>query len=130
MEALLIVLVLMWAWIRLSREYREGTGMSEWLTVAAYKAAGAIAGSGIAAWFRKSVRWLLQLVAGSWLGYTASPWLMDYAGWPATPDYLLFSGTLMGVTSYGLLELILSAEVAAIARSLIRRRAKALESDA
>ncbi len=83
-----------------------------------YIALGAIAGSLIAAWFRRSARWLFQVVAGSWIGYVSGHWLGDFMEWPATTDYQMMAGTITGCMGYSLLEAILSPQF----RSAIKAR--------
>lgn len=80
--------------------------MHEWL-------AGAIAaglGAGIAAWFRRSVRWLLQLVSGAVVGTFSGPILIYWMDWPHDTSFTLFAGSLLGMVGFSLMELILSPE--------------------
>lgn len=71
---------------------------------------GAIAGSALAAWFRRSTRWILQVVAGSWIGYASGGWLRDWMEWPLTSDYDLLSGTVMGALGFSCLQMALSPD--------------------
>jgi hypothetical protein len=72
---------------------------------------GAIVGAGLAAWFRRSTRWLLQIVAGAWIGFAAGGWLRDYLEWPLTSDYDLLAGTIAGLLGYSFLQMALSPDV-------------------
>lgn len=97
--------------------------MPEWASVLLYKWGGALAGSILAAWFRKSARWLFQVVAGAYIGRVSGPWLLDYLGWPHADDYILFAGSIMGVVGYSILEGVLSIDFKALARWWIERKA-------
>jgi hypothetical protein len=75
-----------------------------------FKIAGAFAGSGIAAWFKRSARWGIQVFSGCWFGVAGAQWLVDLLKWPITADYVLFAASLMGLISYTLIELTLSPQ--------------------
>lgn len=98
--------------------------MPDGLSALLYKLAGAAAGSGIAAWFRRSTRWLLQLVSGIWIGLVSGTWLMDWLGWSPTPDYVLLAHTIMGAVGYSLLALALDPRTTDLARGWLARRVK------
>ena len=118
MDSLIIAAILAIGLCRLLTAHREGRMASE------YIALGAIAGSLIAAWFRRSARWLFQIVAGSWIGYVSGHWIGDYMGWPVTSDYQLLAGTIMGCIGYSILEIMLSKDLWETIKGKIRGRAE------
>jgi hypothetical protein len=126
MEGLVVSLILLIAMNRLLQEFQKGSGMPEWVTIVFYKWGGALAGSILAAWFRKSTRWLFQVVAGAYIGRAAGPWLLDYLGWPHADDYTLFAGSIMGVTGYSILEGVLSIDFKALAKWYADRKTGAV----
>jgi len=85
---------------------------------------GALVGSILAAWFRRSVRWLLQIVGGTWIEFTSAHWLRDWLAWPVSVDYDLLSGTIMGVMGYSLLQLALSPQILAYLKTRIVKAAE------
>lgn len=105
--------------------------MPDWLYLIALKLAGAIAGSSIAAWLRKSARWAFQVTTGAWFGYVSGQWLLDYMAWPATPDYILLSGSIMGAAACSILEgcFLLLPEIRGFAKGWLVSRAKKLEQE-
>lgn len=101
----------MMALVMLNLAHKERPTVHDWLTLLGFKMAGAAAGSGIAAWFKRSARWGIQVFSGCWFGVVGAHWLADFLKWPQTADYVLFSASLMGLVSYSLVELILSPQV-------------------
>lgn len=113
MDAVLILLVVVVALAMLNESLQaRGGRVQEWLGDAALKLVGAMAGSFLAVWFRRSARWCLQAVSGTWIGFVTSGWLVDFMAWPVTPDYLLMSGSGMGLIGFSLLQIIMSPEAA------------------
>lgn len=90
---------------------------SEWIGL------GAFAGSGLAAWFRRSPRWFLQVVAGSWIGWVSGHYLRDSMEWMATRDYDLLAGTITGIVGYSALHLAVEAYPAILLTVKARIRA-------
>ena len=108
-DLLVIVLILALGLCRLARRHQGAGVVNECVAV------GAIVGSVIAAWFRRSKRWILQIVGGSWVGYVSGHLLLDFMGWPATQDYLLLAGTVTGCLGYSILEFIVALNVRRVA---------------
>jgi hypothetical protein len=104
MDAVSMILILTAALILLHDSRRRGGGMSEWLAALLYKSTGALAGATLAAWWRKATRRLLQIISGWWVGTVSGGWLIDFMAWPLTPDYLLMSGSIMGLIGYSVME--------------------------
>jgi len=75
----------------------------EWIGI------GAVVGSGLSAWFRRSTRWIFQLVAGSWIGWVSGHFFRDKMEWMATQDYDLLAGTITGIIGYSALHLAIEA---------------------
>jgi len=114
---------------RLRKEYNEGMGMPEWLSLLALKLTGALAGSVISAWFRRSVRWAFQVVAGVWFGYVSGQWLLDYMAWPMTTDYILLAGSITGAAACSILEGAHSLwpEIRSVAKAWLQAKARGAE---
>lgn len=87
--------------------HKDGNRVHEFLSGLLVKAVGATAGATLAAWWRQPTRWLLQIVAGAWTGAVTGGWLIDFMGWPISPDYLLMAGSIMGLTGFTLFEALL-----------------------
>jgi hypothetical protein len=100
--------------------------MPEWAYASLLKMIGAMAGSGIAAWLRRSARFMFHLVAGAWFGYVSGQWLLDYMSWPMTADYILLSGSIMGAASCSILEaaFYLFPEIRNVLRAWLVRKAE------
>lgn len=121
MERLAVAIILVTALYRLHMAHKEAARVSE------YIALGAIAGAIIAAWFRRSARWLLQIVAGSWIGYVSGHWLGDFMNWPLSIDYQMMAGTITGCMGYSLLEAVLSPQFRAAVKSRIAKSVDTVE---
>lgn len=94
-------MILAVALLHLSREGEKMPG--EWVGL------GAVAGSALAAWFRRSPRWLFQFAAGCWIGYVSGHYVRDTMEWMATRDYDLLAGTIAGILGYSALHLAIEA---------------------
>jgi len=70
----------------------------------------AFAGSAVAAWFRRSVRWLLQIVSGAFVGSVSGPVLIYWMEWPNDQSFILFAGSLTGMVGFSVMELVLSPD--------------------
>lgn len=91
--------------------------MPEWFATFGLKSLGALAGAVIAAWYRKVRRIWLQIFSAWWIGTVSSHWVMDFFGWPVTADYLLMSGSAMGLLGFTLVEAALSPDTRQYIRS-------------
>jgi len=94
--------------------------MHELLTAWLLKTSGALAGASLAAWWRKAARRGLQIISGWWMGTVSGSWLIDFMAWPITPDYLLMSGSIMGLIGFSMMEGILILEWKTIAARISR----------
>src|SRR5690606_8949234 len=103
-EAIGMAAIFLLAWLLRNQDEFQGEPMAS-----EFVAAGALVGSLIATWFRKSARWAFQAFTGFWVGFVSAHWLVDYMGWPQTENYLLMSGSIMGVIGCKLIETVLSA---------------------
>jgi hypothetical protein len=110
MDALALILTLTTALVILHDSRKRGGGMNEFLSAWLLKTLGALAGSSLAAWWRKATRRLLQIISGWWVGTVSGGWLIDFMQWPLTPDYLLMSGSIMGLIGFSLMEGLLVLE--------------------
>lgn len=103
-EGLLLLLIVVVAVQMVHTAHKESGLLNEWTSALLIKLAGAGVGATLAAWWRQPTRWLLQVVGGTWMGMTCAGWVIDYFEWPASPDYLLMSGSIAGLCGYSLLE--------------------------
>lgn len=106
MDGMALVLILIAALMMLHGAHRRGGGVHE----LAAGALAAFAGAGVAAWFRRSVRWLLQLVSGALVGSVSGPMLIYWMEWPDDRAFTLFAGSLTGMLGFSIMELILSPD--------------------
>lgn len=106
MDAMALTLVVIVGLMMLHRVHHRGGGMHDWFV----GALAASAGAGVAAWFRRSVRWLLQIVSGSIVGSVSGPVLIYWAGWPDDRAFVLFAGSLMGMIGFSVMELLLTPD--------------------
>lgn len=102
---MLIVAVMM-----LRNAHRQGGGMHDWIPVAI----GAVVGSSLAAWWRKAIRWIFQVVSGAWFGAVSGSWLMGFMAWPATDDFLLLSGSITGLVGFSVVDGVMRLNVSEI----------------
>src|SRR3990167_8177843 len=115
MDGTIIAMVVLMAVVILHGAHRRGGGMHELLTAWLLKTSGALAGASLAAWWRKAARRGLQIISGWWMGTVSGSWLIDFMAWPITPDYLLMSGSIMGLIGFSMMEGILILEWKTIA---------------
>src|SRR3990167_10045351 len=120
MDGTIIAMVVLMAVVILHNAHNRGGGMHELLAAWALKASGALAGASLAAWWRKAARRGLQIISGWWLGTVSGSWMIDFMAWPVTPDYLLMSGSIMGLVGFSLMEGILILDWKAVSARLSR----------
>ena len=106
MDAMALLLIVLAALTMAHTAHRRGGGMHDWFV----GAIAASAGAGVAAWFRRSVRWLLQMVSGSIVGSVSGPVLIYWAGWPDDRAFVLFAGSLTGMVGFSVMELLLTPD--------------------
>jgi hypothetical protein len=106
MDGIALLVVLVAALMMLHGAHRLGGGVHELVA----GAVAAFAGAGVAAWFRRSVRWLLQLVSGALVGTVSGPILIYWMEWPDDRAFALFAGSLTGMMGFSAMELILSPD--------------------
>lgn len=109
----------------LYKTHRQGGGMHDWIPVAV----GALVGSTVAAWWRKAIRWALQVVSGSWFGAVTGHWLIYAMEWPSTPDFLLMAGSIMGLLGFSIVDGVMRINFNALIARYARARAGKLEQE-
>lgn len=120
MDALLLLVVVVVAVMMLRVAHRRGGGMHDWIPVAL----GAVVGSSLAAWWRKAIRWALQVVSGAWFGAVSGSWLVLILEWPTTPDFFLLSGSIMGLMGYSIVDAVMRLDLSKILGKWAERKAE------
>lgn len=110
MDAMLLVVMVAVALMMLHKAHRQGGGMHDWIPVAI----GAVVGSSLAAWWRKAIRWVFQAVSGAWFGAVSGNWLVYLMEWPATADFFLLSGSVMGLMGFSLVDAVMRLDFSRI----------------
>lgn len=100
MDAGLLVIIVIAALMVLHDAHRQGGGMHDWIPVAI----GAAVGSTLAAWWRKAIRWVFQLISGAWFGASSGHYLIYLMQWPSTDDFLLLAGSIMGLIGFSIVD--------------------------
>jgi len=99
--------------------------MHDWIPVAI----GAAVGSTLAAWWRKAIRWVLQVVSGAWFGGVTGHYLVYFMEWPLTADFLLMAGSIMGLIGFSMVDGVMKLNVSALIEKWGKSKAGKLEQE-
>ncbi len=67
-------------------------------------ALGAFVGSFMSVWWRKAIRWQVNLTAGFFIGWWGADWLIGYMGWPLTSEIARAAGSAIGLIGFSLMD--------------------------
>jgi len=84
---------------------------------------GAIVGSALSVWWRKPARWLVQFVAGVFLGWWGGDYFIQFFAIPETMETARAIGGAIGLVGYSLMEQIQSYDFGKLAGKALEKAA-------
>lgn len=87
-------------------------------------AIGALIGSGLSVWWRKAIRWQVNLAAGFFIGWWGADWLIAFMAWPPTDELSRAAGSALGLIGFSLIDGVMRVDWSGILRRFINSKAK------